>query len=558
MDIAVNRKSAGTLIFLVLGLVVLGAGLVLLTWQNLKQQEMHVREQLEITARAIARSVKANLYRGLFRSMGPGRWNQDSEAVQLVSDVLKDLVQGSDVVFVDIYSARGRIFISREEHEAEPFVPTQEMMDSAMQGSWTGRTEYLGQEVFVVGLPVRPPVMRSMMGRRYAREMHHADEPGQVFIALDMTSHMDVYTGFRRTIILQAVFVLAAVLVIWFLMLAVIRKRDEQKKYAQLKTFHSTLLDNMPDGLLSVDSRGIVTAANPAASAILSREASLVGQNLQEIMPAGFDVQQEQAWMETILNDRNLEIMFLPMAKEKDALVLIRDRTRMKKLEKDLEHARDLATLGRFAAGLAHEIRNPLSSLRGFAQYFMHKFEENDPARAYAQTMVRESDRLNRVVSHLLYLARPRAVHPAEISLPALFQELEVLLGADLKENNCTLIMKPTAEKVRADSDLLKQALINLLLNSMEALKTGGGKIILGSTQTADSVCISAADNGPGMDEDTRARAMEPFFSTRDKGTGLGLAIVHRIVRDHKGSMEIISEPGSGTEVRLCFPQGEK
>ncbi len=475
MHIGLNRKYTGIALFLVLGVFILGLGLIVLTWQNLRQQQEHVMDQLEITGRAIIRSVEANLYRGALRGMGPGRWAEEGEFTDMARDLLEELIAAGDVVFVDISGARGRLFISGHPEASGEFEPTPEMTAMAEQGIWKGTDLFMDRQVFIMGIPARRAEMMSRSRRAFADTEAGLQGQGAIFIALDMARHLEVYSGFRQTIIYQTVFTLGAILLFWFLLLAIFRKKDERQQLSQLRTFHSRLLDNMPDGLLSVDQDQVVSAANPAAREILGAGPEIVGRRLSRIMPRGLDITSGRGWTQIELQGRFLEILFLPISREKESLVLIRDRTRMKKLEKDLEHSRDLATLGRFAAGLAHEIRNPLSSLRGFAQYFLQKFDSNDPARGYARTMVMESDRLNRVVTDLLYLARPRAISPVRVNLQELFHELAGLLQSDLAAGKCSLAIEPGIPEVLADRDLLKQALINLVLNSLGPLKKGGG-----------------------------------------------------------------------------------
>lgn len=552
MDIGINKKHTGVMLFLVLGFFVLGSGLVVLAWQNLKQQQEHVLSQLEVTGRAIIRSVEASLYRGIFRGMGPGRWSESGEFTDLARDVLEELVAEGDVVFLDIYSARGRLFISRHQGAAEMFEPDQSMLESAMAGIWTETTEFMGDQVFIMGVPST----RMDMMSRSRRPVPEHSETGQgvIFLALDMGSYLDVYSGFRRNIIFQIIFTLGAVMLFWLLLFAFVHRKEQGRKLMQLRTFHSRLLDNMPDGLLSVDRNQLVTAANPAARNILKTGPEIIGSVLSQIMPVKLDMESGRGWTQVDLEDKTLEILYLPIREESQSLVLIRDRTRMRGLEKDLEHSRDLAALGRFAAALAHEIRNPLSSLRGFAQYFMQKFRQDDPAFSYARTMVMESDRLNRVVTDLLYLARPRSITPAVLNIKEVFQETADLLQSDLDTKKCRLSIDISQETIFADRDLLKQAIINLVLNSLNAVSREQGHISMISGRKGDMVQIVVRDNGHGMDPETREKSAEPFYSAGKQGTGLGLAIVRRIVRDHKGRLIIDSEPGRGTSVYLLFP----
>jgi len=238
--------------------------------------------------------------------------------------------------------------------------------------------------------------------------------------------------------------------------------------------------------------------------------------------------------------------------------VLLRDRTRMKRLEDDLAEAKRLATIGSLAAGVAHEIRNPLSSLRGFAQLFATKLKGQEPLSSYACTMVQEADRLNRVVTDLLYLARPRELAPDRVDLAQVVEGLRGLLRFDLEAKGVTPELDLAETRLCADEDALKQALLNLIVNALDALPDEGGRVILSARREENGegagVWVSVADNGQGMDEAVRSQAFEPFFTAKRQGTGLGLAIVQGIMRAHKGRALIDSAPGAGATVRLFFP----
>ncbi len=239
-------------------------------------------------------------------------------------------------------------------------------------------------------------------------------------------------------------------------------------------------------------------------------------------------------------------------------MVFIHDRTRLMNLEQDLAEARKLAALGTLAAGVAHEVRNPLSALRGFAQFFAKKFAGRLPEETYAQTMVREADRLNRVVGDLLHLARPRSVDPRRLSLVPLVEEVVRLLEQEKGSHGPAIETDLQAPEVYADEDGLRQALLNLGLNALEALADfqGGavGRVAFASRAYPGGVVVSVRDNGPGMDEEARRQAFEPFYTTKAKGTGLGLALVHKLAREHGGRAAIESRPGQGLGVELYFP----
>lgn len=400
---------------------------------------------------------------------------------------------------------------------------------------------------------------------------------------LNPQRHLDQFQTYRRAAMLQAGYVFGAASLLWVLAFAYLRRRDQALKAARLERFQSKLLDNMPDGLVTLAEDGSILSANGSAARLLLADGShpdasaLMGRHWSDFpfadlsggMPKA-DHAKPYQWRQFDHAGKVLEILSLPLQADASSegakgerLVLLRDRTRLKTLEDDLAEAKRLAAIGSLAAGVAHEIRNPLSSLRGFAQLFATKLKGQEPLASYASTMVQEADRLNRVVTDLLYLARPRDLAPVEVDLNRVVESLRGLLRFDLEHKGVTPEVRLTSETVFADEDALRQALLNLLVNALDALPDSGGKLVLSAEHaeaTDDApagVWISVSDNGCGMDEAVRAKAFEPFFTDKRQGTGLGLAIVQGIMRGHRGRAAIDSCPGQGASVRLFFPDSD-
>jgi two-component system sensor histidine kinase HydH len=438
------------------------------------------------------------------------------------------------------------------------------------------------------GLPAPPPDADMDMP---GRDMQRTPELPSMFLmaGLNPQRHLDQFQAYRRAALLQAGYVFGAASLLWVLSFAYLRRRDQALKAARLERFQSKLLDNMPDGLVTLADDGSVLSANGSAARLLlgaegqqpearpeadqqaeAGPGALIGRNWAEFPFAalsGSSPEQKAPyqWRQVEHAGRVLEILCLPLQANASSageggerMVLLRDRTRLKNLEEDLAEAKRLAAIGSLAAGVAHEIRNPLSSLRGFAQLFATKLKGQEPLCSYAGTMVQEADRLNRVVTDLLFLARPRDAAPVEVDLPRLLESMKSLLRFDLEHKGVTPRIELASETVFADEDALRQALLNLVVNALDALPDAGGEIAIASARAEGDgpagVWLSVSDNGRGMAEDVRARAFEPFFTDKRKGTGLGLAIVQGIMRGHRGRATIESSPGQGATVRLFFP----
>jgi len=261
-------------------------------------------------------------------------------------------------------------------------------------------------------------------------------------------------------------------------------------------------------------------------------------------------------------------------------LFFVRAVKRSEALSTAMAERERFALLGEMASVLAHEIRNPLGSIKGFAQYLLEHQSESDrltsplsgevprPKRDaalsddlhhktsdYLTIIVSESQRLEELTEDLLVYARPVEARPLEFNLAATVQEVvESLRRVDPKARDAGMTVSiPESLQIETDQDKLRQIVANLLQNSLDAVPPGGSITV---TARADRgrVTLAVQDNGPGMDAETLARAREPFFTTKTQGTGLGLAIVSRLTQALSGTIDIESAPAKGTTVTLTFP----
>jgi two-component system sensor histidine kinase HydH len=332
----------------------------------------------------------------------------------------------------------------------------------------------------------------------------------------------------------------------------------------------------MTDGLISVDNdKKIVTLNRKAAEFLGSEEINLKGLKISTI----FDLDIERLLKDKTTVIRDMEVEIKPPAggriplslsaaplkdetgREMGSVLLLRDLREIRDLQEKVRRSERLASLGRLAAGIAHEIRNPLSSIRGFAQYFMRRLKGQEEEQGYASIMVKEVDRLNRVITELLDFARPKEPHREPQSLEEIANYSLMLLNSEFSQKKIIIekFFAPNLPKLEVDRDQISQALLNLFLNSLESME-GGGKIEISLKRIDQPLALEVAvtDTGRGIAKEDLGKVFEPFFSTKRKGSGLGLAIVHQIVTSHGGDIAVNSREGMGTTFRITLPVNER
>ena len=615
MEVHSSGKEKGPLVALVLALIVLGLGSLYLTWRSIAHQREIVEDHMMMTGSAILRGVDNNLSR-IMRSL---RMNPQAAPLfpAMAEELFTELTGSDDVVFITLYGDDGKPIVTSDEDKSKPSI---DLPDNVTHGiepgrAWHVMAEYDKRAVLISGLKVlpglayltmgKPPVGRgpgqpgrpSMRGQGMNQGHMGQGHMGQgagprldaddvdvpsiyLVVGFNAEKHFAQFRQYRRAATYQTGYVFLAAVVLWSLVFAYLKRRGEGRKLVRMERFQNKLLDNMPDGLVTLSESGEILAANHSAKKLLAPEdeegaPEIIGVNWCDFS-FGHNLEDSACiapyeWEQFDYQGRQLEILSLPFqASDEDAapelgqrLVLIRDRTEIRSLEEDLNEANRLAAIGSLAAGVAHEVRNPLSSLRGFAQLFATKLKGQAPLDQYATTMVQEADRLNRVVTDLLYLAKPRQLDPVDTDLTHVGESLTQLMRFDFENKQTEPVFDFGPELVYADQDALRQVLLNLISNSLDAIAAcescdKPGHICLTSLHDGSGVWITVADDGPGMDPAVTEDVFKPFVTGKKTGTGLGLAIVQNIMRAHRGRVLIDSQPGAGMQVRLFFPDREK
>jgi PAS domain S-box-containing protein len=235
--------------------------------------------------------------------------------------------------------------------------------------------------------------------------------------------------------------------------------------------------------------------------------------------------------------------------------VIVRDITALKDKEELIRKSEKLSIVGELAAAVAHEVRNPLTSIKGFLQ-LLQKKDSEDKEKQYYDIMLSEIERINLIVSELMVLSKPQAITYQNKNIISLLTDVITLLEtiAIVKNIEVTKEFEMDMILVKCEGNHIKQVLINVFKNAIEAVPNKG-KIYINVTQlNKDSVRIRFIDNGPGIPNDLLSRLGEPFYTTKEKGTGLGLMVSYKIIEDHQGSINIKSELNKGTTVDIILP----
>jgi two-component system, NtrC family, nitrogen regulation sensor histidine kinase GlnL len=366
--------------------------------------------------------------------------------------------------------------------------------------------------------------------------------------------------------------------------------RQRLDEVADLKSYTDNILASLTNGIVTVDLDGRVVTLNPAAELLTGFFAGeVIGRYCTEVFAQTPEL--GEVLMETIasraampgvaatLHRRNgrtrpVEISAAPLkggeGKDLGVIAAIRDLTVERELENRLRRSDRLAALGGLAAGLAHEIKNPLTSLLTFSRHLPRRFDDEQFRAKYQSVVPRELERINSIVEGLLDLARPARINFAAVRLPSLLDRAVELYAHEMESRlvKVTRYYARDLPVVWVDSEAVYQALVNLVRNALDAMPSGGAltlragwsddhHVVRPGRRGPDAgrrVRVEIEDTGIGISPADADRVFNPFFSTKPGGTGLGLARTHKIIEDHGGSIDFRGAVGGGTVFRIVLP----
>ncbi len=350
---------------------------------------------------------------------------------------------------------------------------------------------------------------------------------------------------------------------------------SEMNRLQTTEEHASLVLDHISDGVITLDNNGIITGFNRGAEEITGLSvddvnhrrfeevfpmAQSVFDKLRETLLTGKECKDVKTSLQ-VIDNRIRHILIstrILRSRKQDVLGVMltyKDITMQEMLEEQIRQSEKLAVIGELAAGTAHEIRNPLTSVKGFIQLLDRKFENDAPEKEYFRIVLSELDRVNHIIREFLLLSKPALPNLRFIDVNLVLEEIRTLMSSDALLHNIELDFHLSAAPIvcRIDVEQIKQVFINLIRNAFEAIGLNG-KLAIGVQMTDGKCEIRFADNGPGISKEYQNRIFEPFFTTKDEGTGLGLTVSYRIIQNHGGTILIDSEEGRGTTFRILLP----
>jgi two-component system, NtrC family, sensor histidine kinase HydH len=569
--------------------IFIGAVVVLLplfgymTYETIRRQKENSVRMLMEKGAALTRSFEAGTRTGV---MGT-HW--DSFQLQRL---LTETALQPDIVYLLVTNSRGQIIAHNDPAQiGKRYGRELDLSELTRTETVIGREVVFpnDQKVFEIAsrfMPSGPPVGMSpgqqQFMARFQALLESLNIPPSdmwiIFIGLDMsTIEKATRADMQHSIVMGAILLLLGFSGVVFLFLTQ-GYRSARASLSRIKAFSDNLVENMPMGLVALDREKAIAMMNQTAGSILQLSVPEArGKSAAEFLPPPLGLQIEELMEKERLVDHQIECRLADNRKvplEVNAtriydeggtvfgyVLLLKDMSEVASLRKEVARSQRLATVGRLAGGVAHEIRNPLSSIKGFATYFKERYADNAEDQRIAGIMIQEVDKLNRVVGQLLEFARPIQILKKWAPIRPLVEDALKLIEQKAEKEHISIQTEfsPEIELAHIDPDRINQVLLNLFLNAAEAMPNGGElNVKIEKAPDGTGMLCRIADSGVGIEAADIPHIFDPYYTTKPAGTGLGLAIVHNIIEAHEGGIRVESGPKSGTVITLFLPQPER
>ncbi|MGZ8484825.1 MAG: two-component system sensor histidine kinase NtrB [Candidatus Binatia bacterium] len=361
---------------------------------------------------------------------------------------------------------------------------------------------------------------------------------------------------------------------------------SHSKKPAPAQISWEQILSNLDDGVITADPSGTIKFFNEASEVMMEiSSAAATGQTLEQIF-------KREPWLIELVGKTSpprcesargegdfvtrwggkipVSVTASPLQDRQGTfsgtILLLRDLRHQRELEEDLKRADRLATLGTLAAGLAHEIKNPLGGIKGAAQLLRRSAESDPSVRDYTDIMIREVNRVNTLIEQLLDLSRPTELNLEALNIHEILEDVLLLEGQSEAARKCLIKKKfdPSLPAIRGDRSRLTQVFLNLVKNAFQSMERPGSVTVTtrlvtdfhirgSGNRRRRLIWVDIADQGAGISDEDLPHIFSPFFTTKMNGTGLGLATCYQIVKEHGGMIRVESSPGKGSVFKISL-----
>ena len=578
------RKGMQTSPWIILGLtVILLIVVMVLAFQNTNRERRYMSELMIAKGAALIRAVEAGARTGMMGMMWGGKQ---------IQRLLEETARLPDVLYMAVIDQNGQAVAHSNPLKIDkPFDQNRQITHLGPEELENWELVSLGDEqrIFEVHRHFRPlrfganqpfgrkqsMMQRHGMGPNSAEDWFSPEKRQQllIIIGLDVAPFEEAIQSDIRTTVLLSVIMLVLGFGGFVSLFWMYSYRGAKKSLQDTSAFADEVVSHLPVGLIATGRSGRITFFNTAAEEITGlKKAFALNKSPHTILPDGLCGLQEKLDQGKTISEQEIECDF--SAKGRAAVsvsathilndsgefvgqaLILRDLSEIRRLQDQIQRQEKLAAMGGLAAGVAHEVRNPLSSIKALATFFAGQFADGSEAQEAAGVMVQEVDRLNRVITELLDFARPSDLNRQAHDMGSLLSRSIKLIQQDATNKNIEIDLQVDMDicPVWIDSDRLAQCLLNLYINAIQAMENGGTLTVYCAAAGVGYLQVIVKDSGPGISLDQISNIFDPYFTTKKQGTGLGLAIVYKIIEAHQGQIAVDSTIGEGASFTIRIP----
>lgn len=576
--------------------------IVIFAANNIKRERGMLSEGLYRKGEAIIRFVEAGMRASMITGMMGGMMGlnvPDIDGVAQTQRLIEQASESPDIHYIAVIDVSGKVLVHSDPEKIGTNINRNiNILDKADTGGTFHIVKHPGvsHKVFEVLGPFRP--FKGSGGKNRWREkfrkqyqsqgaappdswhqssLGSEEHPQFILVGLDMTELENTIRRYRVQMIFMSLTLLLVGLGGWISLMAAQGYSISQEALKRVQAFTGLLISRLPVGIIATDQEGRIRTFNSTAAAMTDRSVESVQNGEPEsVLPkkvsrffSPHDNRDEITDRAVSLDgadnvNYSLHLSSLPVYNQDTnfmgRVLLMYDLSELKRLEKEIQRHDRLVALGKMAAGVAHEVRNPLSSIKGFATLLGSKFKDGSQEHEAANLLVHEAERLNRSITELLNYARPTTLKKEQVNLGDLVSSSLKLISSDAQALGVktSLEIDPDIPDITADRDRINQVLLNLYLNGLQAMEDSSQekelKVSVHFDGAEGGIMIHIQDNGEGIPQESIDKILDPYFTTKPEGTGLGLALAYKIIDEHNGTIRFESFEGQGTTVIVTLP----